>query len=109
MDETRVRVELHALRRNLARVWPIWRRPRNRRVLRSPLACACRSGTVLLVLVYAVCDLSASPDHPLGDAVDVFVRREDAEQFIEQVQRDDPELARRLRIVERELKAGERN
>jgi len=31
------------------------------------------------VLVYAVVDDSPSPTFPLGDSLDVFVRREDAE------------------------------
>ena len=48
-------------------------------------------------------------NNPLGDAVDTFVRREDAERFIEDVRRDDPELARHLRIEEHELEAGGRN
>jgi hypothetical protein len=34
------------------------------------------------------------------------VRREDAERFIEEVRRDEPELAESLRIEERELEAG---
>jgi hypothetical protein len=37
------------------------------------------------------------------------VRREDAEQFIANVRRDDPQLASHLRVVERELKTGWRN
>jgi hypothetical protein len=45
----------------------------------------------------------------LGDSLDVFVRREDAERFIEEVRGDEPELARYLRIEERELAAGGRN
>jgi hypothetical protein len=57
-------------------------------------------------IVYAVVDLRSSPDHPLGDAVETFVRREDAERFIEEVRGDDPELASNLRIEERELQAG---
>ena len=36
----------------------------------------------------------------------MFIRREDAEQFIEEVRGDDPELAAKLRIEERELEAG---
>jgi hypothetical protein len=43
---------------------------------------------------------------PLGDDLDVFVRREDAERFIEEVRGDDHELAHCLRIEERELEAG---
>jgi hypothetical protein len=46
------------------------------------------------------------PDFPLGDAIETFVRREDAERFLEEVRGDDPELARQLRIVERELESG---
>ena len=42
---------------------------------------------------------------PLGDSLDVFIRREDAERFIEEVRSDDPEIAARLRIEERELEA----
>jgi hypothetical protein len=61
------------------------------------------------MLVYAVIDVGSSPDHPLGDAVETFVRREDAERFIEKVRRDEPELATHLRIEEREPEAGGRN
>jgi hypothetical protein len=43
---------------------------------------------------------------PLGDSVDVLVCREEAERFIEEVRGDDPELAKPLRIEERELEAG---
>jgi hypothetical protein len=42
------------------------------------------------VIVYAICNLRSSPDHPLGGAVETFVRREDAERFIEEVRGDDP-------------------
>ena len=38
--------------------------------------------------------------------VETFVRREDAERFIEEVRGDEPELASYLRIEERELEAG---
>jgi hypothetical protein len=58
------------------------------------------------VHVYAIRDLSPSPHHLLGAFVDVFVRREDAERFIEEVRSDEPELANPLRIEERELIAG---
>jgi hypothetical protein len=37
-----------------------------------------------------------------------YVRREDAERFIEEVRSDEPELAKDLRIGERELEAGTR-
>ena len=58
------------------------------------------------MLVYSVRDLTTSHNHPLGEAVDVFIRREDAERFIEEVRGDDPDLASYLRIEERELEAG---
>ena len=58
------------------------------------------------MIVYAVVDDALSPDFPLGDAVEGFVRREDAERFIEEVRGDEPELAAKLRIEERELEAG---
>jgi hypothetical protein len=45
------------------------------------------------VIVNAIIDLRSSPDHPLGDAVETFVRREDAERFIEEVRGDEPDLA----------------
>jgi hypothetical protein len=47
---------------------------------------------ILRVIVYAVIDVRTSPDSPLGDAVETFIRREDAERFIEEVRSDDPEL-----------------
>jgi hypothetical protein len=43
-------------------------------------------------MVYAVVDEALSPDFPLGDAVETFIRREAAERFIEEVRDDDPEL-----------------
>ena len=49
------------------------------------------------MLVYAVVDDALSSDFPLGVEVEVFVRREDAERFIE-ARGDDPELAAKLRI-----------
>ena len=38
--------------------------------------------------------------------LDVFIRREDAERFIEEVRGDDPELAAKLRIEERGARGG---
>ena len=57
------------------------------------------------MIVYAVVDDALSPDFPLGDAVETFIRREDAERFIEEVRGDDPEVAAKLRIEEREREA----
>jgi hypothetical protein len=57
------------------------------------------------VTVYAVVDTALSPDLPLGVELEVFVRREDAERFIKEARGDDPELAAKLRIEERELEA----
>jgi hypothetical protein len=53
------------------------------------------------VLVYTIRDSTTSPDHPLDDAVETFIRREDAERFVEQVRGDEPELASHLRIEKR--------
>jgi hypothetical protein len=39
----------------------------------------------------------------------VFLRRDDAERFIEDVRGDEPELAAKLRIEERELETGSLN
>jgi len=58
------------------------------------------------MIVYAVVDDALSPDFPLGDAIETFIRREDAERFVEEVRGDDPEVAAKLRIEERELEAG---
>ena len=66
-------------------------------------ASICQSRVVIL---YAVVDDALSRDFPLGDAIEPFVRREDAERFIEEVRGDDPEIAAKLRIEERELEAG---
>jgi hypothetical protein len=60
------------------------------------------------VIVYAIIDRRSSLDHRLGNAVEVFIDREDAVHFITEVREDDPELARNLLIEERELEAGER-
>jgi hypothetical protein len=56
------------------------------------------------VLVYVILD-DRSSRHLLGDAVETFIRREDAERFIEKVRGDEPALARHLWIDERELNA----
>ena len=57
------------------------------------------------MIVYAVVDDTLSPDFPLGDELEVFMRQ-DAERFIAEVRGDDPEIAAKLRIEERELEAG---
>jgi hypothetical protein len=61
------------------------------------------------VLGFGHCCSSLSETSPLGDALDVSVRREDAERFTEDVRSDDPELAEPLRIEERTLEVGGRN
>ena len=61
------------------------------------------------VRVYVILDDRTSLEHPLGEAVDVLLTREDASRFIEEVRGDDPELASYPRIKERELKAGGQN
>ena len=58
------------------------------------------------MIVYAVVDDTLSPDFPLGDSLEVFVRREDAERFIEEVHVDEPDLAKSPGIEERELEAA---
>jgi hypothetical protein len=45
-------------------------------------------------------------DKLLGDAIETFIRREDADGFTDTVINDEPELASYLRIEERELEAG---
>ena len=56
-----------------------------------------------------ILDERSSATNPLGDAIETFIRREDAERLTEEVRGDDPELTRFLRIEERELAAGGRN
>jgi hypothetical protein len=58
------------------------------------------------VKVYAVVDNSLSPKFPLGDVLELCIRRDDAERFIEDVRGDEPELAKDLRIDKREVEAG---
>jgi hypothetical protein len=48
------------------------------------------------VIVYAVVDDALSPDFPLGVELEVFIRREDAERFIEEVRADAPTWQRSL-------------
>jgi hypothetical protein len=50
------------------------------------------------VLVFAVVS-AVAPD----EAVDVFIRRDDAERFVEEVRDDEPELAELLSIEPIEL------
>ena len=51
-------------------------------------------------IVCAIVDDALSPDFPLGVELEVFVWREDAERFIEEVRGDEPELAAKLRVEE---------
>jgi hypothetical protein len=44
------------------------------------------------VVVYVVLDDRTSQSSPFGDAIETFIRREDAERFIEEVRRDDRSL-----------------
>lgn len=61
------------------------------------------------VVVYTVVDPTLSLTSPRGDSIEVFVRREDAQRFVDEIRGDDPELASQLRIEERKLEAGGRN
>lgn len=53
--------------------------------------------------VFVILDDRTSLEHPLGEAVDVLLTREDAERFIAEVRGDDAELVAHLRIEERVL------
>ena len=59
------------------------------------------NGSIAVLRVYVILDARSSPEPPLGDAVETFIRREDAERFVEDVRGDEPELAGYLRIEER--------
>ena len=56
------------------------------------------------LIVYSVDLRSMGGDHPFGR--ETFTRREDAEQFIEELRRKDAQIGRGLRIEEHELEAG---
>lgn len=58
------------------------------------------------MIVYAIGDDALSPDFPLEVELELFIRREDAERFIEEVLGDDPEVAAEAADQERELEAG---
>ena len=58
------------------------------------------------MIVVAVVDGALSPDFPLGVELEVFIRREDAERFVEEVRGDDPQLAANLRNRGTQLEAG---
>jgi hypothetical protein len=58
------------------------------------------------VISYAVADNFALRDQPAGRLLDIFVRREDAEVFVEAVRGDEPELTSYPRIERSELEAG---
>ena len=49
---------------------------------------------------------ASSCDQSGAGAIETFIRREDAERFVEEVRGDEPELASYLLIEERELKTG---
>ena len=61
------------------------------------------------MLVYAVVDDALSPTFPLGDALEVYLRREDAERFIEEVRGDEPEVRRPCVSRRESSRAGELN
>ena len=44
------------------------------------------------MILYAVVDDALSPDFPLGHALEVFIRREDAERFIAECEATIPRL-----------------
>ena len=56
--------------------------------------------------LYAIRDPSSSHNDPLRAYLDVFLRREDAERFVDDVRRDEPVLADALEIVEHKLEAA---
>ena len=54
------------------------------------------------VILYSVDLPATSPNCPFGR--ETFIRREDAERFIEELRRLEPELANSLRIEEHEIR-----
>ena len=61
-----------------------------RRPSRASAFCQTPSPLVSPLIVYAVVDDAPSPELPLGVGLEVFIRREDAERFVEEVRGDDP-------------------
>jgi hypothetical protein len=59
------------------------------------------------LIVYSVDLGSTSATYPFGR--ETFTRREDAEQFIEEMRKQEPDRASSLRIHEHELEAGGTN
>jgi hypothetical protein len=57
------------------------------------------------VIVCGAVDDALSPDFPLGDSLEVFIRREDAERSSTRCAGTIPRVAAKLRIEERELDA----
>jgi hypothetical protein len=45
-----------------------------------------------------VLNVALPDDFPLGDSLEVFIHREDAERLVEEARGDDPEVARSLSI-----------
>ena len=72
-------------------------------IVGSQLALAFGRGQLAPRALYASSGIGANSAE---DPVETFIRREDAERFVEEVRGDDPELASYLRIEERELEAG---
>jgi hypothetical protein len=60
------------------------------------------------LIVYAVIDDALSSNFPLGDSLEVFIRREETERFVEEARGDDPDVAAKLRIEAHKLEAGGR-
>jgi hypothetical protein len=59
------------------------------------------------LMVYSVRLGSTSANYPFGR--ETFTRREDAERFIEEMRKEEPDRASSLRIEEHELEAGGMN
>jgi len=63
--------------------------------------------TMRPLIVYSVDLGSTSANYPFGR--ETFTRREDAEQFIEEMRKEEPDRASSLRIQEHELEVGGMN
>ena len=79
------------------------------RSVSAPPASASRSPTLCCtpsVIVYALVDDRDDPGHPLGDTVDVYLRRDDAEQDLAGIVDDEPGWAPYFSVLEVELVTG---
>jgi hypothetical protein len=61
------------------------------------------------VITYGVRDRTVEPGGTVGDVVEMFPTRAEAEQMVAEAIQDEPDMAERLEVVEIELAGDSRN